>query len=111
MNTPFYYPDLELDGDIVELAKQAEVQRQKMVDAGLDRSAFESKMKTLRNNGPFEDPSEIFEDREEFLGATEIVIKGEGSELSTTSQDGSTSNGAKTVRTTPFPRKLSYNKH
>ncbi|MFD2274255.1 hypothetical protein ACFS07_33190 [Undibacterium arcticum] len=37
------------------------------------------------------------------MGATEIVIKGEGSELSTTSQDGSTSNGAKTVRTTPFP--------
>jgi hypothetical protein len=108
MNSAFYYADLEIVGDLVDVAIQAGERVQKLRDAGIDAMAYERKMKELRANGAFEDPLETFEDREEFLDGDMITLPGDGAtmalgptdEFDGAAQDGVAqhkSEGAKTV--------------
>ncbi len=84
LGATFYYADLELGGnleDLVQEATQAVVNQKSM---GIDVAAYERAMLALRGNGGFEDPTETFEDREEFhvTGTTEVgeVAGGNGSD-------------------------------
>lgn len=98
MNTHFYFPDLIVDGDEIELAKKAGecLEREKL--AGIDYDKFEQTMLELRSNGGLSEPGETFDDREEFISQDSIVVAGEGVlslnkpfDLDTTSKNASTS--------------------
>jgi hypothetical protein len=79
MNSVFYYADLELAGEITDLTKKANEKLQALRELDIDSALYEAEVKRLRDNGRFEiDPSETFEDREEFLGSEalggEVVV-------------------------------------
>jgi hypothetical protein len=76
MGSIFYYGDIVLAGNELELVKEAAVKVKEYGEAGINLAEFEEAALALRNNGRFEiDPSEEYEDREEFvIGSEGIVI-------------------------------------
>lgn len=78
MNTAFYYADLEINGDMVQLALAATAKVNALQEAGINSAEFEKTMKELRENGAFEDPAETFDDREEFIHPEMFTFTGEG---------------------------------
>lgn len=78
MNTAFYYPDLVVDGNEIELARKAAEQLELEKMAGIDYAKFESTMLELRANGGLSEPGESFDDREEFINPDMVVVASEG---------------------------------
>lgn len=100
MNSVFYFADLRVNGDPLQLAVAANEKVQAYANAGINYAQFETRMKALRDNGRFEtDPNETFDDREEFLGESEVVVcNGDGT---TQGEQGSTASSEQ-IRIKPF---------
>ena len=106
MHTAFYYADLVINGDLVSVAKAAGEKVKAFKDAGIDVFAFEQSMKELYANGGFSvDPSETFDDREEFC--TSVVLEGEGSggtSASSAGKDAAIKVTVRPMKTKPAPQ-------